>query len=269
MVILRAIGNFFARIGRWIKNTAWIQPLLIVGSIFGIIFAIPHITEWVGEWYEEKTDAEKYYRGKEIDLEGAQDGTSKFDSLLKSLANGDEAVIKATYGEKFFLAFVQEECSDCEARYGGFKLLEDSWGKDEFNFVTGEFKLHTVFIDDVDEETEEIELFKETFNRNDITTIFEETCEVLQDGNTHPYALNNSSGVDGYKVKLENTIDPEQFVSPTVVLVDLSTDAPIWTSASGISEILFSFEGGNEIGYARTLANAWESRDIFSPTYKK
>ena len=40
MVVLRAIGGFFARIGRWIKETAWIQPLLIVGAIFAVIFAI-------------------------------------------------------------------------------------------------------------------------------------------------------------------------------------------------------------------------------------
>ena len=40
MVVLRAIGNFFARIGRWIRDTAWVQPLLIVGGIFAIIFSM-------------------------------------------------------------------------------------------------------------------------------------------------------------------------------------------------------------------------------------
>ena len=39
MKILKAIGAFFARIWRWIKETAWVQPLLIVGAIFAIIFA--------------------------------------------------------------------------------------------------------------------------------------------------------------------------------------------------------------------------------------
>ena len=43
MKVLSAIGGFFARIGRWIKETAWIQPLLIVGAIFAVIFAIPHV----------------------------------------------------------------------------------------------------------------------------------------------------------------------------------------------------------------------------------
>ena len=43
MKILRAIGHFFAKIGRWIANTAWVQPLLIVGGIFAIIFSIPYI----------------------------------------------------------------------------------------------------------------------------------------------------------------------------------------------------------------------------------
>ena len=53
MKVLRAIGRFFARIGRWIRDTAWIQPLLIVGGIFGIIFSIPYITNWVKSWFAE------------------------------------------------------------------------------------------------------------------------------------------------------------------------------------------------------------------------
>jgi hypothetical protein len=35
----KAIGNFFKRIWQWIKNTAWVQPLLIVVIIFLIIFS--------------------------------------------------------------------------------------------------------------------------------------------------------------------------------------------------------------------------------------
>ena len=53
MVVLRAIGGFFARIGRWIKETAWIQPLLIVGAIFAVIFSIPHIIKGVSSWFDE------------------------------------------------------------------------------------------------------------------------------------------------------------------------------------------------------------------------
>ena len=40
MVVLSAIGRFFKKIWDWIKQTAWIQPLLIVGIIFGVIFIV-------------------------------------------------------------------------------------------------------------------------------------------------------------------------------------------------------------------------------------
>lgn len=57
---MKKIGNFFAKIGQgikkgflglisWIKNTAWIQPLLIVGLIFGVILSIKPFVSWVGE----------------------------------------------------------------------------------------------------------------------------------------------------------------------------------------------------------------------------
>ena len=39
-----AIGRFFKKIWEWIKSTAWVQPLLIVAIIFGVIFSINTIT---------------------------------------------------------------------------------------------------------------------------------------------------------------------------------------------------------------------------------
>lgn len=57
-----AIGRFFKKIWEWIKNTAWVQPLLIVAIIFGVIFSINPITDAIkeaieaddtGEFYEE------------------------------------------------------------------------------------------------------------------------------------------------------------------------------------------------------------------------
>ena len=56
MKVLRAIGGFFAKIGRWIANTAWIQPLLIVGGIFGIIFSIPYIKQAIDNSKIDNTD---------------------------------------------------------------------------------------------------------------------------------------------------------------------------------------------------------------------
>ena len=62
MKVLRVIGGFFARIGRWIRDTAWVQPLLIVGGIFGIIFSIIPIKDGIEKLMEEGDPTEKYYK---------------------------------------------------------------------------------------------------------------------------------------------------------------------------------------------------------------
>ena len=41
MKILKVIATPFVALWRWIKETAWVQPLLIVGCIFAVIFSIP------------------------------------------------------------------------------------------------------------------------------------------------------------------------------------------------------------------------------------
>lgn len=35
----KAIGRFFKAIGNWIKNTAWVQPVLIVTIVFAVMFS--------------------------------------------------------------------------------------------------------------------------------------------------------------------------------------------------------------------------------------
>lgn len=77
------IGNFFASIGRgikrgffglinWVKNTAWIQPLLIVGVIFGVILCIKPVTSWIGGLFNpDETYA--FYREHNSDIDTVYD----------------------------------------------------------------------------------------------------------------------------------------------------------------------------------------------------
>ncbi|MDD3938419.1 MAG: hypothetical protein PHU55_01520, partial [Bacilli bacterium] len=108
MNILKAIGAFFVRIGRWIKDTAWVQPLLIVGAIFAVIFSIPSITSWIEGLAEDARSSEKYYQKFQRSLAGGE--TSEADKLIADIQDGDA---KSSIGEKFFLVFVSEDCSAC------------------------------------------------------------------------------------------------------------------------------------------------------------
>ncbi len=276
MFILRAIGNFFVKIGRWIKNTAWIQPLLIVGGIFAIIFSIPYISKWVGSWFTSDSASEKYYSSKKINLDKAEDGKSDVDKLFSYLSdhnNADNAKAKAKYGDKFFVTLVQDGCSACDERYGGFKTLEENWNKGEFSGLDGSFKLFTIYVDSENDDGDN--LFKNVYNRADVQEMFEKAIEKMQDQENHPYARNAASA-SSYASDLENLIIPDEITTPTTFLVDFTENAPSWTSENGIREVLFSFEstdGNDDYAKARTLRNAWtnvSSQDnIFSTKYKK
>jgi hypothetical protein len=89
MKILKAIGAFFARIWRWIKETAWIQPLLIVGAIFAVIFSIPYFSSWISSL---GIGSENYYsvhkRSLEGELKEGETGAreaSQADKITKSI----------------------------------------------------------------------------------------------------------------------------------------------------------------------------------------
>ena len=278
MFILRAIGNFFVRIGRWIKNTAWIQPLLIVGGIFAIIFSIPYITKWVGSWFSSSSASEKYYSSHKLSLKGAEDRKSDVDKLFTYITDHDNAD-KATankFGEKFFVTLVQDGCSACDERYGGFKTLEENWGKGEFANLDGKFKLYTIYVDSKNKDGDN--LFEKVYNREDVVGMFERSIENMQNPDEHPYAR-NSSNSSSYASELENIVIPDQISTPTTLLVDFTAQgkevAP-WTTSNGIREILFSFEstsGSDDYAKARTLRNAWtnvaDATNVFSTAYKK
>ena len=85
MVVLRAIGSFFAKIGRWIRDTAWVQPLLIVGGIFAIIFSIPYITKWVKTWGDSTSAYQKYYNKTSLSLKNVDEGESEVDGIFQYL----------------------------------------------------------------------------------------------------------------------------------------------------------------------------------------
>ena len=284
MVVLRAIGRFFARIGRWIKETAWIQPLLIVGGIFAIIFSIPYLTKWVKSWFNEESAAEKYFSGKKLSLKNADKGTSEVDELFKYLddySKGEQtSAQEKKFGKKFFLALVQEECESCEERYDGFKKLEKEWGKGNFKSLDGDesFRLHTIYVDAKNDDGDN--LFENVYDKDTVSGIFEEAIYYMsnQAGEDHPYV--NNSNDSSYVSSLENLEDKDNISTPTTFVFDLTphnNDKVTWISPHGVREVLFNFEGtdgdNNAFGRAKTLRNAWgnveDTRNVYSPFYGK
>lgn len=73
------LSNFFVNIGKgikkgflglisWVKNTAWIQPLLIVGAIFAVILSIKPVTNFIGGLFDPN-ETFQFYRNNQANLE--------------------------------------------------------------------------------------------------------------------------------------------------------------------------------------------------------
>lgn len=94
-------SNFFVKIGQgikkgffglisWVKNTAWVQPLLIVGVIFGVILCIKPAINWIGGIFNPD-ESFQFYKDHTVN-----DMTTLYDQYIK---NTDGTVIVIFYGD--------------------------------------------------------------------------------------------------------------------------------------------------------------------------
>ena len=296
MKILKAIGGFFAKIWRWIKETAWVQPLLIVGGIFALIFSIPYFTKWVQSWGIGKED---YYSNKKKSLEGEKAGgdltsDSAADRITQSIfdnSNFDGTSTEYTedfdkYGTKFFLVYVKEDCSGCDKLQNALKTLEEGWGTSyvptEITInnkkVSSPFKVHTIFTDETSSNDDKYE--ETAFQRHlqTKTEFFEEAGGRFSDQTPYRRNANLSSSSD---YDYFTTADEKNFATPTIILVDYSDQAkqlkrvgaPSIVGRQGASEILFGVEGVTKYEQAKLLLDMWnhtenDSRNRFSEAYR-
>ncbi len=285
MVVLRAIGGFFARIGRWIKETAWIQPLLIVGAIFAVIFAIPHIIDGVKGWFNTSDDANKYFAKSQLSLKNAEkfdtnNTGSEVDKFLTYIENGDVEKLKADKrGDRFFVAFVKDDTA-CNDLYGGLKTFQDKWKSNDREFVgekknalAGDFKLWTIYTDTKETiDNEEVNLFDKVWLNH--YSLF----ETLVDGNYLPktyYALNKSYKVSQYESNFtSDSLDTCPMNAPLLMYFDFTDDCAKNgielkdQKVKGLSDIIFTVDGTSDLERARTLKKCWSHTDLFGKIIK-
>ena len=267
MIVLRAIGRFFARIGRWIRDTAWVQPLLIVGGIFAIIFSIPYITKWVQSWFDSSNQAQAFFSEYKKSLEGAENEESDADKLFKyMIGETDKEEGKKLYGEKFFIMLTKEDCEGCEDAYKGLKYLRDNWNKNEFS--TGdEFRMYTLFVDTTNDDDKN--LFQE-YLYNNYDVYFEELASTMT---LSPFYSNKGGSSSSYATNIDSLGDPEAMSVPTLFYVDTTyNETAAQKNSLQVTEILFTIDakdtqGSNDLGRARTLFDCWNHTDIFSKDY--
>lgn len=253
MIVLKAIGAFFVRIWRWIKETAWVQPLLIVGIIFAVIFSIPSIVNGITSLNESLSSSEAYYhKFQESLVDGAQSNADKLTDNILDMAKNPSAESK--YGDKFFLMFVSEDCTSCKEAKNGFSTLESHFGDSLQPKDKKPFKMYTIFTDEVTSDTTTKETaFVQYMDRN--STFFEEAAG---DGYQTDYYLNGK--ITDADLKTVESVDPDNFLTPTIMLIDYENQEE---TGGTISEIMFGVTGDNDWQKANVLLDCWNHEGDF------
>lgn len=290
MIFLKSIGAFFTKIWRWIKETAWVQPLLIVGAIFAVIFSIPYITEWAQSWSGNATNS--FYTSNQLTINGETsldegDSNTAADQLTNSLYTNsvvnysekgkptDISFDTTTYGTKFFVVYIDSDASSSTNMESGFKFLSDHWNDSSYGLIANDdsnygFKMYTIFTDedsDNDDKYEYILGGASAFYRYlDIhSPFFNAIGEDLMDA---PYYTNERLDDTNYNslmlTSTSSTSDPRaSFPIPTILLVDYSPKA-IAQGRAGVSEVLFSLDGDNQTEQAKNLMYMWNHTNSYS-----
>lgn len=96
MKILKKIGNFFVKIWQWFKETAWIQVLLIVGVVIGVVVSIPPIVKGITKLVDG-THKNTFYKDNRI----------TYDEYVEKVEGQTEGM--------FVVMLYSPNCSHCEA----------------------------------------------------------------------------------------------------------------------------------------------------------
>lgn len=289
MNFLKKLGTPFVALWRWIKETAWVQPLLIVGVIFAIIFSIPSITSWVQSW-DFGDDKYNWLENKQLSLEGitdekidgeAADFFSTFEEAQSFWKNDnkDEArkTMKSYTGDadKLFLYFVQEQESASNINEANKYLVEEAWKNKVISRaeeagieVKGSFQYRTIFTDQTIEDKdgeyiyESHTAFEYLLKSREFESFYSTIYSAYQ--NTAYYQNIIADKVENVKPEsyqssinsLRTTTNPN---APTLFIIDLSDDS----KNDIVSNIVFSIDGSNKYARADFLANAWVGLEQF------
>jgi hypothetical protein len=283
MIILKAIGAFFVRIWRWIKDTAWVQPLLIVGAIFAIIFSIPYITQWAESVSGSSTDA--FYSTYQVSLEGEtydENSASPADLLTNNVYENTVTKFYAGqtdfelggYGQKYFLVYVKKDCSSCASAEGGFRFLSENWDNARYGLVPSDgrpFAIKTIFSSEVSSNDDDYKISlngASAFNRylSIHSDLFNQTGPPLYEA---PYRINASVAETNYSAFSLNpstsssTSPVADFPVPSICLVDYSPEA-VAIGRAGLSEVLFGVTGDTDAARAKLLLDMWNHTDSYA-----
>ncbi|MDD7592100.1 MAG: hypothetical protein PUJ92_03810 [Bacilli bacterium] len=291
MKVLKKIAAPFIAIGRWIKETAWVQPLLIVGCVFAIIFSIPSITKAIQDATKE-TDID-WYAVKQLSLDGTAKGTSEVDKFLEDYNNAQnawsdgkfdearEAMSKYGSEDRFILFFVQSDCSGCEDTQEAFSYLSDNWDSLINNETDNEGK--TIKYADfsyvsiiADEEVKDNDDYKKKnpfeylYGNGNFYSFVYDAIDAGKTSNYYRFGTESST----IKTNLENIVTTDSasgsfsanFQTPMIVEFNLTETNK---SQYIIANVFYKTVGDDVYERSEFLVDMWKRKGVFSDNGKE
>ena len=280
--VLKVIGTPFIKLWTWIKETAWVQPLLIVGIIFAVIFSIPSITSWVQSW-NFGSDTYTFLQNKKLSLEGmtdvpsgqAADFFSSYVSAREKWSNDDKEGarndMKAYVGDsnKMILFFVAEDDTGASVNEAANYLVNEGWS----NLVTAEFpeapafQYQAIFTDQTIDLGDDDDTYKD---KNPFAYLWQSANyqQFVEDAyfvtTVSPYYINleEASAKTTLKNNAENIVSSSNYTSNLAyyVTIDL-TDTN--TTDNIITNVFFEITGADKYEKAEFLSEAWTNSEDF------
>lgn len=283
---LKVIGTPFIKLWTWIKETAWVQPLLIVGVIFAIIFSIPSITSWVQSW-DFGSDAYTFLQNRQLSLEGMSDNPSgqaydffvKFNDAETAWSDGDKEearnILKPYVGDsnKMLLYFVTEGDDGENINEASSYLVNEAWYKvTNIDENAPAFQYEVIFTDqtiDVDEDDHTYDdhtPFDYLWISEPYQAYIATASNVGTTSNYYSYLVSEAmtSEITTLQDNVENLTDASSYTEaiPYFAIIDL-TDFN--TTSHIISNVFFSLDGDDKYSRSDFLAHAWTNTEEFAP----
>ncbi len=285
MNFLKKLATPFVAVGRWIKNTAWVQPLLIVGVIFAVIFSIPSISTAIQE--ATKTSDIAWYAVRQLSLDGTADKNSAADIFFQDYVtaenawtSGDKETARTTmkkYGanDRFILFFVQEDCTTCEETQEASEYLVDNWdtlvNNDGKTYIP--FAYQSIICDQEitdNDKYKDRKAFEYLYGNSDFYQFAYDAIEYGVKTNYYRFGTESST----IKSNLNSLINSDSssttfsgnFQTPMIVEFDLRDTNK---SECIISNILYKTIGDDVYERSSFLVNLWKRKGVFSDNGKE
>ena len=299
MKVLKAIGNFFVKIWKWIVKTAWIQPLLIVGLLFGVIFSIPPIVEAIRNSGSE-SNPQEFLEDQSLSWDSINNTPTMNSNVEKFIHEVSNAVQDGRavngYNQRFFLTFSQTGCSACGDLSKSMSKLSELWNKAGGLQTTNSnesFKVYNIKADHTLDSPKEIDFFTSGVTNKDLwafntlmlngSGLPEFVEEVSNVGMERDFYLHGGvtskasyeSSIEELFLSTSGGSDITSFKTPLILVMDFTAEGLNYSGGTGIREVMFGVqvadaykdaigEANKVRGQAQFLMDAWNGKGAFT-----